>query len=122
MTVSLTAARPVSAEGGVLAPGRYLLAATGLVRNTDAVFKEYDEGKLTAAEAYGGSMGAAPVLCEGIPLTLELNGLSPERVSVYPLDEAGDRREAVSAESSGTGCRVSLGPQYKTLWYELVVE
>ncbi|MBO7725769.1 MAG: hypothetical protein J6S40_04820, partial [Thermoguttaceae bacterium] len=122
-TVSLTAANLSAAgEKGTLAPGRYLLAATGLVRNTDAVFKVYEEGKLTAASDYGGSGGESPVLCEGIPLTLELNGLSPERVSVYPLDEAGDRREAVSAESSGTGCRVSLGPQYKTLWYELVVE
>ncbi|MBR2694043.1 MAG: hypothetical protein IKE69_07490 [Thermoguttaceae bacterium] len=125
-TVSLTAVRPPSeetcSEDGILAPGRYLLAATGLVRNTDAVFKEYGEGKITAAEEYGGTMGTAPALCEGIPLTLELNSLSPEKVSVYPLDEAGDRREAISAEKTETGCRVSVGPRYKTLWYELVVE
>nr|MCR5358531.1 hypothetical protein [Thermoguttaceae bacterium] len=89
---------------------------------TDAVFKVYEEGKLTAASDYGGSAGEAPALCEGIPLALDLANLSPDRVSAYPLNEAGDRLDPVFAEGTETGCRVSLGPQYKTLWYELVVE
>ena len=122
-TISLTAVNPSAAcEKGTLAPGRYLLAATGLVRNTDAVFKVYEEGKLTAASDYGGSAGEAPALCEGIPLALDLANLSPDRVRAYPLNEAGDRLDPVFAEGTETGCRLSLGPQYKTLWYELVIE
>ena len=69
-----------------------------------------------------GSAGEAPALCEGIPLALDLANLSPDRVRAYPLNEAGDRLDPVFAEGTETGCRLSLGPQYKTLWYELVIE
>ena len=122
-TVSLTAANPPAGnEKGTLSAGRYLLAATGLVRNTDAVFKVYDEGKLTAASRYGGSMGEAPVLCEGVPLTLDLAEIAPERACAYPLNEAGDRLDPIPAEKTENGCRFSFGPEYKTLWYELEIQ
>ncbi|MGI5831549.1 MAG: cellulase family glycosylhydrolase [Thermoguttaceae bacterium] len=122
-TVSLTAINPPSdGEEGVLAPGRYLLVATGLIRNTDAVFKEYGEGKLTAAAEYGGSMGRVPVLCEGIPLSLELKNIAPERVRAYSLDEKGNRADGIVPQPTSTGALLRFGPEYKTLWYELTIE
>lgn len=123
-TISLTAVHKVPAAektGAPLAPGRYLLAATGLIQNTDAVFKDYGNGKITVASHYGGSMGHAPVLCEGVPFTLDLHQIDAENVTVYPLDEAGNHREPAAAEKTGSGARISLGPQYKTLWYELEI-
>lgn len=124
-TVSITAASaqtPKEAQKDgkpVLAPGRYLIAATGLVQNTDAVFVEYDAGKISTAGAYGGSPGTEPVLCEGILLDLTISGYEAAEVSVWALDAAGDRAESVPVDSSDNGAFVRLDPKYKTLWYEM---
>ena len=124
-TVSITAASgqtPKAAQKDgkpILAPGRYLIAATGLVQNTDARFVEYEPGKITMASAYGGSRGEAPALCEGIPLDLTLSGYDADKVTLWALDSAGNRAASVPVESAESGSFVRLGPQYKTLWYEM---
>jgi hypothetical protein len=37
----------------------------------------------------------------------------------YALDERGARKGDVPVESVAGGCRITIGPQYKTVWYEL---
>lgn len=127
-SVSITAARAESPETlerdgkKLLAPGRYLIAATGMVQNTGAKFVEYAEGQITTAKKYGGSPGWEPVLCEGVPLDVTLDGYAPERVAVWALDAAGDRGEKIPVAAEETGCRFHLGPESKTLWYELEIQ
>ena len=127
-TVSITLATgesPKAAQNegqAILTPGRYLIAATGLVQNTDAKFVEMSPNQISTAGDYGGNPGHAPVLCEGIPAELTLPGLAAERVSASALDAAGNRGEALPIEAIDGGCRLALDPKYQTLWYELTVE
>jgi len=88
-----------------------LVAATGLMQNTGLELEELPNNFLT----YGNRIGNEPVLCEGIPFTLQFTKAT--EVRAYPLDESGNRREAVQCE----GNSVTLGPEYKTVWYEIEV-
>ncbi len=97
-------------------PGRILLAATGLVQNTDAKLRTLDGDKVTLDNQWG----KAPLLCEGIPAQLTLPVAAP-RVHVYPLDEAGNRGPALAAKSQDGKALVTLSPQYKTVWYEVEI-
>ncbi|MCL2005278.1 MAG: carbohydrate binding domain-containing protein [Planctomycetaceae bacterium] len=92
-------------------PIRILVAATGLVENSDMELEHLDAVRIT----YGNRIGSEPVLCEGIPF--ELRFLRAESICVYPLDESGNRRERIQVE----GNRVELGPEYQTVWYEIEV-
>lgn len=104
-------------------PGRYLLTASGLIMNTGAKLVELPNGKqISMASAQGGSMGKAPVLCEGIPMDLILKGIAPEKVSSWSLDQNGVRNESIKPEKTDDGTKLSFGPRYKTLWYEINVE
>lgn len=55
--------------------------------------------------------GSGPVHVEGVPLTLSRAGVA---YRVYPLSTTGERSEALPA-----GERWSLGPQHRTVWFEL---
>lgn len=107
-----------SAATGPLAPGRYLLAATGLMQNTGTVLKKVPGG-VSTGQGYGGVGGTAPILCEGIPATLVLRA---ERVSVYALDAAGNRASEVPVRRGNGEATVTIGPEYRTLWYEVVID
>ncbi|MCF0235005.1 MAG: MBG-2 domain-containing protein, partial [Thermoguttaceae bacterium] len=122
-TVSLVKANNVDKDQttGALTEGKYLLTATGATRNTDAVFKDLGEDNITAAGAYGGSNGSAPILCEGVPATIELKGVNPAKVGVYALDARGDRSERLSVREVEGGAAFDIGAEYKTIWYEIVV-
>jgi len=65
---------------------------------------------------YGNNPGDEPVLCEGIPFTLQF--ANAKELHCYPLDESGNRQAAVAAENNS----VRLGPEYTTLWYEIEVK
>lgn len=97
-------------------PGRLLLAATGLVQNTDAKLRKLDGEKVTLDNQWG----KAPLLCEGIPAQLTLPVAAP-RVRIYPLDEAGNRGPALPATSQDGKALVTLSPQHKTVWYEVEI-
>jgi len=99
---------PAKAQGK---PIRILVAATGLMQNTDMPLEFLEGNRVT----YGNRNGSDPVLCEGIPFLLRF--LRAKEIRVYPLDESGNRREMINT----TGNRVALGPQYKTVWYEIEV-
>ena len=92
-------------------PIRILVAATGLMQNTDMPLEFLDGNRVT----YGNRNGSDPVLCEGIPFSLQFR--AAKEIRVYPLDESGNRREMIKTE----GNSVELGPEYKTLWYEVEV-
>ena len=90
-------------------PIRILVTATGLMQNTDMVLEKLDGTKITV----GNRWGKEPVLCEGIPLSLRFD--KAKSLTCYPLDENGNRRDVIKTN----GNTVELGPQYKTIWYEL---
>ena len=124
-TVSLVKAKGAergAEKTGKLTPGSYLLTATGVMRNTDEKLVEREGNNVTTAGHFGGSVGRAPVLCEGIPATIDLAKLSPEAVEVWALNERGDRAERIDVEKSGSGARFAIGPERKTIWYEIDVK
>ena len=120
-TVSLVKAKGVSGlekKDGTLSRGSYLLVATGDMRNTDAVLKTVDGNSITTAPVYGGSDGRGPSLCEGIPAKITLFGVRD--VQVYALDKSGERAKEVLVEKE-TDPVFTVGPEYRTIWYEVVV-
>ena len=64
---------------------------------------------------HGNRIGNEPVLCEGIPFSLQF--VKANEVRCYPLDESGNLREAIQTD----GNSVVLSPEYKTVWYEIEV-
>ncbi|MBC7352337.1 MAG: carbohydrate binding domain-containing protein [Thermogutta sp.] len=110
-TVSLT----VIKGDGFDRPGRILLAATGKVQNTGWDFRKEGD-RVTVGRRWGDE----PILCEGVPARIVLP-VSSSRVKVYALDEAGRRRDAVTV-SGGDQAALEIGPQYRTLWYEIEIQ
>lgn len=90
-------------------PIRVLVTATGLMQNTGMNIERLDGDKIT----FGNRWGKEPVLCEGIPIKLEFSGAKSLRC--FALDGGGNRQLEVKADEN----RVELGPQYKTIWYEI---
>jgi hypothetical protein len=97
--------------------GRTLIAATGWVQNTGMELQQLGEDRVTLSNQWGGE----PILCEGIPAEITLP-VGTRRVTLYPLDQSGNRREAIAVKNREGQAQVTLGPQHKTLWYELVVD
>jgi hypothetical protein len=97
-------------------PGRILLVATGVSHNKGATLESRGGTRVT----YGNRWGEEPVMCEGIPADVTLPA-EAARVALYPLDERGDRRGAVPTESREGKAVLRLGPEHKTVWYEVEV-
>jgi hypothetical protein len=116
-TVSLTA---IEGEG-VTQPGRILLAATGYMQNTGARIEDLGGQRITLRRNWG----TEPVLCEGIPATLSFP-VSPDRLQVWALDEAGNRKTRLPVKpttlGNAKGSTFQIGPEYRTLWYEIIVQ
>jgi hypothetical protein len=92
-------------------PIKVLVAATGLMQNSDMELQRLEGDRIT----YGNKTGNAPVLCEGIPFSLQFT--KAKELRCYPLDESGNRRLAIKSD----GNSVVLSPEYKTVWYEIEV-
>ncbi len=97
--------------------GRILIAATGVMLNQGAQLQDLGERRVTL----GRNWGAEPVMCEGVPATVSLP-VSAERVTLYPLDEAGNRRSAIGVENRDGQAELVLSADYKTVWYEVEVD
>ena len=110
-TVSLT----VIKGDGFDRPGRILLAATGKAQNTGWDFRKEGD-RVTVGRRWGDE----PILCEGVPARIVLP-VSSSRVKVYALDEVGRRRDAVTV-SGDDQAALEIGPQYRTLWYEIEIQ
>lgn len=93
--------------------GKVLVTAAGRAENTGMAWKS------DAHDSVGRNWGSKPSLVEGIQASIQIPAI---RVRAWALDEKGHRREAVPVEQDGKGSRVAIGPQYKTLWYELEIE
>ena len=125
LTLSLTLAHPAgeAASREMLRPGRYLLAATGLVQNTGQKIVPLDmPERISSSQEDGGSFGKSPVLCEGIPATLTLKGQAG-KVKCFALDPDGEVTMSVPVKDASSGDAIlEIGPQYSTVWYEIVIE
>lgn len=105
-------------EGSFAGPARLLMTATGYCENTGMVWKSPSPGRYTLT-----SWGTGPVLVEGIPAVVQLPKTTG-KLHVYALDAIGNRRVEVPVGNAPdtTATEFAIGPQYKTLWYEIVIE
>ncbi|MBN2216896.1 MAG: hypothetical protein JW719_05935, partial [Pirellulales bacterium] len=97
-------------------PSKILVAATGVVRNQDARPARLENNRITLADRWG----SEPVLCEGVPVRVELSATA-DRVRCFALDSSGNRREPVEVVARGGRAWVQLDPRYRTVWYEIDV-
>lgn len=103
-----------------------LLVATGYTKHTGQKFTiepdPQDPSKPSAViHSRNEDWGKGPMLTEGIPVKLKL----PSKASstrCWALDERGKRFKSVPVQKSEDGCAIlEIGPQYKTVWYEIKV-
>ena len=97
-------------------PGRILVTATGWVQNQGAQLEELGGDRVTL----GRNWGSEPVLCEGIPAEILLP-VGANRVRIFPLDESGNRRAAVSCGGRDGKTALILDPKHQTIWYEVQI-
>jgi len=101
---------------GFAKPGRILLTASGYAENQGWGW-ETDGENVTVRDQWG----KGPTLCEGIPAHFEIKGLAPARAQVWALDQTGKRVAEVKVSDAGGHAAFDIGPENKTLWYEVVV-
>ena len=89
---------------------RILVTATGYAENTDMHWK--NAGK----SSVGSDWGKAPSLVEGIAATITLPVAAAR---AWSLDECGQRNREIPLKTEGGRCYFDLGPEWKTLWYEV---
>lgn len=95
-----------------------LLTATGLACNSGMELENLGSGKVSARNS---DWGEAPVLVEGIPAVIGLPSRA-SRTRCYVLDPNGDRVTEVPVQQSAEGyAQITIGPEYKTIWYEIEV-
>ena len=89
---------------------RILITATGDIENTGMGWKNAEKTSV------GRDWGKAPVLVEGPAAKIELpQGEKGGKFKAWALDERGQRR----AEIPVTNGTLEIGPQHRTLWYEV---
>ncbi|MDR1958853.1 MAG: hypothetical protein LBQ54_07405 [Planctomycetaceae bacterium] len=99
-------------------PAQILLAATGEFRNTDMKLQHLQENRVTL----GRDFGKGPILCEGIPAEITFP-VDAERVTVFALNPSGNRAASVPVKLHSEGKAVfSIGPEFKTVWYEINIK
>lgn len=102
----------LTARAGEGAAGSWLLTATGYADNTGMAWKNPEKSSV------GRDWGTAPSRVEGVPARLTVKGAAG--LQVWALDERGQRRTPVAVQSDKEGASFDIGPQWQTLWYEVV--
>jgi hypothetical protein len=98
------------------APCRMLVTATGVAENTNMGWKNPEKSTV------GKDWGEAPTLVEGVPARITLP-FSAKSVEVWSLDECGQRRARLAAVAGvGGNAVVAIGPEQKTIWYEVLAK
>lgn len=98
------------------APCRMLVTATGVAENTHMGWKNPEKSTV------GKDWGEAPTLVEGVPARITLP-FSAKSVEVWSLDECGQRKARLSAVAGvGGNAVVAIGPEQKTIWYEVLAK
>jgi len=101
------AGQPIGREG------RYLLTAVCRCANAGMVWNE-------ERNSVGRNWGHGPALCEGVPVELSVPA-GVGQVRLYALRPDGTRGVEVKPEQRNGAWRFAVGPDYRTLWYELVM-
>jgi len=113
---------------------RLLLIAAGYTTNTGMKVREYGSGNLlaegstslTKIRRYNGeitcanSWGEAPTLVEGVPVTVKVQ--TSKNIEVWALNSIGERTTQVQVHSQAGFKIFTLGSEYHTIWYEIVVK
>ena len=102
-------------EGGRAAS--ILLTATGLSHNGGAKFTDHGNGRVSCR---GADWGAGKTLCEGVRATVRLPSPAA-RTRCWALDESGARAAVVPVRDAEGRAEIVLGPDYRTVWYEIDV-
>ena len=89
---------------------RMLLAAVGSAQNLEMGWNQ-------ERTSVGDKWGTGPTQVNGIPAEISLRG---RIAAVYALDGRGARVKRVPATNEGGVARWTIGPEHRTLWYELV--
>ncbi|MDR3710344.1 MAG: hypothetical protein P4L33_18760 [Capsulimonadaceae bacterium] len=89
---------------------RLLLTITGKAENLDM-------GWNADRTSVGKNWGHGPVQAEGIPATVTLANANVKHV--WALDPTGARAKAVPVTVAGGAASFTIGPEYRTVWYEL---
>jgi hypothetical protein len=97
-------------------PGHILVTATGMVRNQGAHLEHLSGDLVTLRDKWG----TEPELCEGVAARIVLP-VAAARVRVYPLDESGQRRQAIPVADRDGKALVQLDGKYRTVWYEVEI-
>ncbi|MEI7728598.1 MAG: hypothetical protein WCO56_03470 [Verrucomicrobiota bacterium] len=91
---------------------RILLTVVGSAQNQGMIWNEQ-------RTSVNKNWGTGPTMVNGIPVELTL----PFRVqSVHALNPKGERQGTVPVQADGAQSRLAIGPEFKTLWYELTAE
>lgn len=90
---------------------RMLLTLVGKIENQGMVWN-------AQRTSVGSRWGHGPTLAEGIAAEVVLPGVGARHV--WALDGTGKRTTAVATRTSNQHITFTTGPQYKTLWYEIV--
>jgi hypothetical protein len=91
---------------------RWLLTATGYAENTGMAWKNADKNSV------GRNWGGAPSRVEGVTARLTWTTV-PERMQAWALDERGQRGRALPIATESGRASIQIGPEWKTLWYEI---
>ena len=66
--------------------------------------------------------GKGPLLTEGVPVKVKLNSKA-SKTKCWALDESGKRCKSVPVAKADDGSAIlEVGPEYKTIWYEISVK
>jgi len=105
LSLNATDGNPVSASR------RLLLVAAGNVENTGM---GWNHDHTSVSRHWGG----APTICEGIAAQVTF-ATHLKSAKVFALDPKGARVHEVPATLADGRLTFSIGPQFKTLWYEI---
>ncbi|HWX19734.1 MAG TPA: beta-galactosidase [Candidatus Binatia bacterium] len=108
LTLNAVDGRPLNRSG------RLLLVAAGNVENTGM-------GWNADHTSVGTQWGQAPTICEGISAKVTL-ATTANAARIQALDGKGARAGEVPAKLAAGKLSFEIGPRFKTLWYEIVVE
>ena len=103
-----------------------LLVATGYTKQTDQKFTVEPDPKdpskpSTTIHSRNEDWGHGPMLTEGIPATVKLASKA-RKTRCWALNERGKRMKRVRVQKAEDGCaQIEIGPEYKTVWYEIRV-
>ncbi len=94
-------------------PSQLLITATGYAENTAMGWKNPEKSSV------GKDWGRAPTLVEGVPAVITFP-FPANGTEVWALDERGQRRSKLDVRADAHDhAVVDIGPQHRTLWYEV---